>query len=783
MFTSNKNKYLNLAIYKIEKFLNDSKITKKEFLEKLGLSKNSFYKWKKGSKPKYETFKKLISLIPDLKIEDFITPYQEKWSKYDNFYNKIYEGDALYWLKKIPDDTIHLIVTSPPYNAGHNYDNYNDTLEWNEYKKFLKDILYECYRILVKGGRLAINVPFAVKNKKTKEVRFLATTIASICEEIGFKEFEFITWHKGKDKNHFQGNNTAWGSWKSPSNPVFRPLGEVIMVFAKEQTKLIGDKENIDLTAEEFKEWTKNIWYLEDEEKHKDEKNFENVWFIVNNQKKEKHPCPFPEELVKRIIKLYSYKGNIVLDPFNGIGTTTKVAFELERKFIGIDLSKTYCEIARKKIEYLQQNNSSFDNSLNLTNTEQLKIFKLENSNLKDLVNTKNITNEPINRWFFYKESYSENLVENILARYNLNPKTLLDPFMGAGSTLFSAFKNGIKGYGFDVNPISLLSTKVKCNIYTEKDIKELENILGKLKNIQPVPQKIPDWTPLLRYIDIEKLNLLLTLRKYIENIKNKKISDLLKLLWLDLIEKVSNYKKDGNGIKYIVKNISISDIYEIFEKKIEIAINDIKMFKLKNKSKIFTYLDSSMNINKYKISNIDALITSPPYANMFDYFEVYKVELWLGGFISSYEEWKKYKKIAMRNNLNSLISPEHIIDNKLFLEVFNTLQKKVMEGTIKDKRIPIMVANYFYDIYILLKNVKNKINSNGILSFVVGNSAYGGIIIPTDEIIAEIGKDLGYNIEEILIARNLRTSSQQMKIIKDKSKLRESIVTLRKVI
>lgn len=264
-----------------------------------------------------------------------------KFENYDNFVNKIFHGDARDILKNIPDCCIHLVFTSPPYNAGHNYVDYSDNLKWDDYKNFMFEVISELKRVLISGGRLVINVPFAVKNKITKEVHFLATEISHICNKVGFVDFEFILWHKGSNQNHFQGNNTAWGSWCSPSNPVCRPLGEAILVFSKDGKPLKGSKENIDITAEEFKEWTKNVWY------------------IPNANDKSKHPCPFPEELAKRVIKLYSYRGNIVLDPFNGTGTTTKVAYELGRKFIGIDISSKYCEIAINKLKQLCLINST----------------------------------------------------------------------------------------------------------------------------------------------------------------------------------------------------------------------------------------------------------------------------------------------------------------------------------------------------------------------------------------------------------------------------------------
>ncbi|MGX2984504.1 DNA methyltransferase [Helicobacter sp. 23-1048] len=149
---------------------------------------------------------------------------------------ELYNGDSYHILKNhIPDNLVDIIITSPPYNVAHKYENYDDDLEYKSYLDSMKKIFSQCYRVLKSGGRICVNVPFAVKNKTSKQVTFLSIYITQILNEIGFREFELISWHKGKDIKHFQGNNTAWGSWKSPSCPSFRPLGEAVLVFYKEQ--------------------------------------------------------------------------------------------------------------------------------------------------------------------------------------------------------------------------------------------------------------------------------------------------------------------------------------------------------------------------------------------------------------------------------------------------------------------------------------------------------------------------------------------------------------------
>ena len=131
------------------------------------------------------------------------------------------------------------------------------------------------------------------------------------------------------EKNNYNAKYTTWGSWKSPSMPYIKYTWEFIEVFAKETHKKRGRREDIDITAEEFKEWVFGRW-----------------WFPETHMKDHRHPAMFPEELPRRLMELFSYKNDIVLDPFNGAGTTTLVAWKLHRRFIGVDMSDRSCERA-----------------------------------------------------------------------------------------------------------------------------------------------------------------------------------------------------------------------------------------------------------------------------------------------------------------------------------------------------------------------------------------------------------------------------------------------------
>jgi DNA modification methylase len=238
------------------------------------------------------------------------------------FVNKQILGDSYEVLKNIPDECIDVIITSPPYNVDVVYDTYNDKNDWDKYFEFLFNILYECNRVLINGGRLIINISPA--NKEYVPTHHIISEKLRSIDMIWRNE---IIWNK----NTFNGPLTAWGSFKSPSCPYIKNKHEFIEVFSKGTIKKIGDKENIDLTVDEFKKWVINPWDITPE---------------TQMNKKYGHPAMFPEHLVERLIKLFSYKNDIILDPFNGIGTTCVVAYNLGRRYIGIDISEKYHSIS-----------------------------------------------------------------------------------------------------------------------------------------------------------------------------------------------------------------------------------------------------------------------------------------------------------------------------------------------------------------------------------------------------------------------------------------------------
>ena len=225
-------------------------------------------------------------------------------------------------MDEIPDYSVHLMVTSPPYNANKEYDK---DLSLDEYRALLKRVFQETYNKLVTGGRACVNIA----NLGRKPYIPLHAYIIEDMLAIGFLMRGEIIWNKAASASP----STAWGSWLSASNPVLRDIHEYILIFSKESfSRKRGNKENT-LKKEDFLEWTKSVWT-----------------FPAVSAKSIGHPAPFPAELPHRLIQLYTFKDEVVLDPFCGSGTTCLAALNNDRYYLGYDIDPSYVDLARKRI-------------------------------------------------------------------------------------------------------------------------------------------------------------------------------------------------------------------------------------------------------------------------------------------------------------------------------------------------------------------------------------------------------------------------------------------------
>ena len=227
-------------------------------------------------------------------------------------------------MDEVPDNSIHLMITSPPYNVGKEYDN---DLTLDEYLELLTSVFGETYKKLVTGGRACINIA----NIGRKPYIPLHAMVIEIMLDLGFLMRGEIIW----DKSASAGGSCAWGSWMSASNPVLRDYHEYILVFSKESYSKSKAQEKKDtIQRDEFIQWTQSVWT-----------------FPAVNVKKIGHPAPFPIELPHRLINLYSYEGDVVLDPFCGSGTTCIAAIKNNRNYIGYDNNEEYVNLSQKRID------------------------------------------------------------------------------------------------------------------------------------------------------------------------------------------------------------------------------------------------------------------------------------------------------------------------------------------------------------------------------------------------------------------------------------------------
>lgn len=237
---------------------------------------------------------------------------------------KIYNADFLS-IRAIKRNSIDLIITSPPYNVQIEYSLHDDTASYVDYLDFTKSWLKKCLLLSKDDGRFCLNIPLD-KNKGGQQSVY--ADITSIAKKVGWNYHSTIIWNEQNISRR-----TAWGSWLSASAPyVIAPVETIVILYKNNWKKTSGSLES-DISRDDFMEWTNGVWNFSGESK-----------------KKVGHPAPFPIELPRRCIKLFTFVGDTVLDPFLGSGSTLIASVQTERKGIGVEIDKNYCELAKKRL-------------------------------------------------------------------------------------------------------------------------------------------------------------------------------------------------------------------------------------------------------------------------------------------------------------------------------------------------------------------------------------------------------------------------------------------------
>ncbi|MBW8001100.1 MAG: site-specific DNA-methyltransferase [Planctomycetes bacterium] len=438
---------------------------------------------------------------------------------------------------------------------------------------------------------------------------------------------------------------------------------------------------------------------------------------------------------------------------------------------------------------------------------EQLRIFrKLEKKLL--LFNTSSFENQvhfqfayqtPVQRWFPYREGYSVELVNSFIKSLKISGN-IFDPFSGSGTTLLAARNNNINSLGVDVNPISVLVARVENEKYSTFNINNIRSQIETIKALERPKQEYQTTFNLANKVfNADILQSLLHFKNYIKSIEDKKIRDLVFVAWLSIIEEVSNIKKEGNGIKYknrkrtpsgyinidkeVWENQNFPEDKFVFVKfklynQLEAIFYDVVNSYGNCEKRPKIYQGSCLEFNRLFSDEIELTFFSPPYCNCFDYFEIHKVELWLGDFIKDKEDFRKLRNTGFRSNTNSLNYKPIVYKNKNLESLISLIDTE----RLWSKKIPSVIRGYFDDTNTLLNKLYDQTVHGGHVGIVVGNSAYSGVIIPTDTLIVEIAQQIGFKVKNIFVTRHLTTSSQQKKKLSSlKNYLRESVIIIEK--
>lgn len=266
--------------------------------------------------------------------------------------SKIINGDCVEEMGKLPESSVDLLVTSPPYNVGIDYDTHDDTQSMEDYWKFTEDWLTQAFRLLKDDGRIAINIPYEVNVQDRGGRVLFMSEFWTIMKKVGFKFFGLVD----LDENSpHRSKTTAWGSWMSPSSPyIYNPKECVILAYKKDRIKKIKGEpqwvaEVIDVEQEDGTIKKKNVYQEEDKKEFMSLVYGQWEYFADTKQQTK---ATFSMDIPMKAIKILTYKNDVVLDPFCGSGTSMVAAVIGDRRWIGIELSPNYCEVARKRVQH-----------------------------------------------------------------------------------------------------------------------------------------------------------------------------------------------------------------------------------------------------------------------------------------------------------------------------------------------------------------------------------------------------------------------------------------------
>ncbi len=411
-------------------------------------------------------------------------------------------------------------------------------------------------------------------------------------------------------------------------------------------------------------------------------------------------------------------------------------------------------------------------------------------------MNWKGNAESPIHRWLRYREAYSPNLITKLGLDNNI-----LDPFCGCGSILVGAAENGNTSTGIDINPLAIFAARVKLTPLSRTQLKAVQEYLNDLDsridsaNCWP----IPELSIASKVFEPVILETLLGIRSLTETTfsGDKAIRDFLHLTWVAILEQVGSYFKEGNGIKYRnKKRLKTGYIHrpegqwqlerfgadqkkftlQTFCAHARMMVQDARFWQKGAWRDQVAIEGNVLEMDRLLMGRkFDSIVFSPPYANRFDYFESMKVELWFGGFVESYESINRFRKASLRSHLGADLGRSY----RPVANVERLIELMDQDASSWRMGVPDLLRGYFDDMRVTLKHCR-KLLEGGKCFIVVGNSAFAGVIIPTDVVLANLGLECGFTKAEVLVARHLTVAPQQRNRLQNlENNMRESVVVL----
>ncbi len=405
-----------------------------------------------------------------------------------------------------------------------------------------------------------------------------------------------------------------------------------------------------------------------------------------------------------------------------------------------------------------------------------MKSFLVDKSSLlSQLISPRKDKDKPIYNWHSFKHSYSKGLVDNLITEFDIKKGAwVMDPFCGGGTTLLACKEACINVIGFDILPFSVFLSNVKTRNYDVKKILEEKNKFVVNKTIS---LKIPALTNIpiaQKAFTMDVRRELIKIKQRINEIEDDNIRDFFNLGLLSILESVSNTSKSGGFLRIVNRKIKPSQVKTLFDVKLESMIRDIGLFydSIKvNGVNVSARQGDARNLNTKRKFN--AIITSPPYPNRHDYSRIYSLEM-LFDFVSNNNDLKKIRYDTLRSHVEARkkYDATSYVKTKLLIKLI----EKIKRNGLNNPQVIGMLEGYFEDMYLALREMYDKLEDKGKIALVVSNVRFSGINILVDELLFDIGRQVGLKPKAIWVARYRGNSSQQMKEYK-RVPSRESVV------